>query len=464
MTNSENSGAKRGATKSYSGQSISAGDMLLETVARLLSPRATEGKTPRRILVALSGGADSVALLHTLRRMQEVWDDLEIKGVHCNFNLRGEESRGDEIFCRDLCRDLGIEIETVSFDTDAYRRRERLSVEEACRNLRYDFFRKTMEREGWERTAVAHHADDNAETFLLNLMRGAGLNGLKGMESDNGIIMRPFLNIERVRILEALEEWGADYRTDSSNLSSDYRRNFLRNELLPLLESRFPEARRSICRSISNLRSENNLLLEMAERNLSFRPGERRLARRAVLETGEKVTLLVRFLSPFGGSPEIATEIARSVSTGAWSRCLWRLNNEWRVSLERDFIEILPTIIPPLVVKEERLEMSEELMGHIVSNSDPKVAYFPRPLSSYNLRPPINGERMRGFGGGERKLVSRHIKNKRLSLAEKEALLLLCDKDTDEALWIPGVKRGEGERVSPDCKEVWRFKAESLSV
>ena len=207
------------------------------------------------VLVALSGGADSVALLRVLQAA-----GCDCRAAHCNFHLRGEESMRDEQFVRDLCQKINIPLVVKDFDVKAWQEAHGGSVEMACRELRYRWFEQERERQGCDLIAVAHHADDQIETFFLNLLRGTGLKGLAGMQRQNGFIWRPMLNVTRVQVLEYLDSIGQDYVTDSTNLQNDYRRNRLRNIVLPFIEQEFPDAKARIHKTMQNLSDDFELL------------------------------------------------------------------------------------------------------------------------------------------------------------------------------------------------------------
>ena len=209
-----------------------------------------------RILVALSGGPDSVALLRGLLATGKY----ECYVAHCNLHLRGEESMRDERFVRDLCQRLDVPLSVKDFDVAAWQQEHGGSVEMACRELRYDWFEKERERLRCSRIAVAHHADDQVETFFLNLMRGTGLKGMAGMRRMNGYIWRPMLNVTRVQVLEYLDSIGQGYVTDSTNSQNDYRRNRLRNIVLPFIEQEYPNARARILKAMQNLSNDSGLL------------------------------------------------------------------------------------------------------------------------------------------------------------------------------------------------------------
>lgn len=205
------------------------------------------------VSVGLSGGADSVALLMVLLDL-----GMDVRAYHCNFHLRGDESDRDESFCRDFCSRLGVPLTVRHFDVKARMEATGESVEMACRALRYGWWHD----EKIETLAVAHHADDNAETLLLNLMRGAGIRGLKGMLPRNGHIIRPLLCTGRDEIEAFLTSRGESYILDSTNSSTDFKRNRIRHLLLPEMEKLFPGATAGIKRSLEALRGNFTLYEE----------------------------------------------------------------------------------------------------------------------------------------------------------------------------------------------------------
>lgn len=181
-------------------------------------------------IVALSGGADSVALLLILKEL-----GYNIEAAHCNFHLRGEESTRDEIFARKLCVTNGIPFHVVHFDTLEYSSLHKISIEMAARRLRYSYFERLRKDIGAAAICVAHHRNDSVETLLMNLIRGTGIHGLTGIRPQNGHIIRPLLCIERNDIEHYLHEKGQDFVTDSSNLVPNIVRNKVRLEILPIM-------------------------------------------------------------------------------------------------------------------------------------------------------------------------------------------------------------------------------------
>ena len=191
-----------------------------------------------RVAVALSGGADSVGLLLVLREMAS--NDFHLAGaVHLNHQLRGADADGDEAFCRELCARLAVPLDVERVDVKEAAARVGVSIEHAAHTARHEFFRRAAARLGASVVAVAHTKDDQAETFLLRLLRGAGPRGLGGMHPRSGIVVRPFLETRRGDVRAFLDARGVQFREDASNQDARIPRNRIRHELLPLLDSRF---------------------------------------------------------------------------------------------------------------------------------------------------------------------------------------------------------------------------------
>jgi len=210
------------------------------------------------VVCAVSGGADSMAMLSCLLSLREE-ADITVSAVHFNHKLRGQESDADEQFVREFCRIRDIPLICSSGDAAAYAKEHRLSVEEAARALRYQFF------SGLDGLiATAHTADDNAETVLMNLLRGTGLRGLGGIPPCRGKFVRPMLCVTREDVLQALQHAGITWREDSSNAGDDYRRNRLRHHVIPLLKQENPAFSKTVLEESLLLRQENEYLEQLA--------------------------------------------------------------------------------------------------------------------------------------------------------------------------------------------------------
>lgn len=227
---------------------------------RLLEHVKTRGliEPADRVLVALSGGLDSVALLHLMQAVQPYFK-LSIAAAHCDFKLRGRASTADAAFCKRLCLSLGIKFFATSFETTKFAALKKTSIEETARNLRYEFFGQLAVKHGFTKILTAHHQNDNAETVLFNLFRGASLLGLHGIRERRGKIIRPLLFALRGDLRRYAGEKKFTFRTDRSNDSDLFDRNFIRLKVIPLIETRFKD---KLAPSLLRL-SENAGELEM---------------------------------------------------------------------------------------------------------------------------------------------------------------------------------------------------------
>lgn len=249
-----------------------------------------------KVIVGLSGGADSTALLAVLCEL-----GYKCIALNCNFGLRGAEAERDSCHAELTAKRLGTEFHRKDFDAGKYADANHISVEMACRDLRYEFFEHMRLMVAAEAIAVGHHRDDNVETFFLNLLRGSGIHGLRGMLPKRDNIIRPLLAATRKEIFEYLEERGLEYVVDSSNLENDFKRNKLRNVIMPVFEREFPGVTAKIADSINLLRANevlyNSLLPEMPESLAGASP-----------------TLIHEWLAPYGFNAAQCSKIAAASS------------------------------------------------------------------------------------------------------------------------------------------------------
>lgn len=186
------------------------------------------------LFISLSGGADSVFALYFFYKFQKKFH-CKIEAIHFNHNLRGKESNEDEIFTKSLCEKLGIKLFIKSLDVKSYAKKNKISIEEAARKLRYKNLEKISVKKNIDKIITAHNKNDNTETILLNLFSGSGIKGLSGIPIKREKIIRPFLVLEKDEVIKYLDRNKIEFRTDSSNLSNEFKRNFIRNEILPLI-------------------------------------------------------------------------------------------------------------------------------------------------------------------------------------------------------------------------------------
>ena len=225
-------------------------------------------KSAKTVVCGLSGGADSVALLLAMDELSEEFG-FSAAACHPNHGLRGEESDADERFCEELCKKLEIPLYKREISVSGFSEKHE-SSEETARKVRYDFFGEALDFFGENAVlATAHNANDNAETVLLNLIRGTGLRGLCGIPRERGRIIRPLLNISRAEIEEFLAEKGQDFVIDKTNFSEEYTRNKVRAKILPEILEINPSFLNAICRMTKNLRDDEDFFDKSAEKVLA---------------------------------------------------------------------------------------------------------------------------------------------------------------------------------------------------
>lgn len=410
----------------------------------------------KSLLVAISGGADSVALLMACIRVGRQLR-LRIEAVNCNFHLRDKESDRDSAFTARLCEHHGVKLHSIDYDVDDYlRKHPGLSTEMACRELRYADFFRIMQEEGFDRIAVAHNSDDDIETMLLNMLRGSGIRGLKGMEMDNGKVIRPLIGVSRKEIEEYLDELGCEYIIDSSNLTSEFRRNFIRLEVLPLLESRWPGARKALYKTVGIMKEEASIVDDFYRNQLeSLMPEKNTLL---VYSEGVTTGTVLRFIEPFGGNAEIAEEIMASL-TKDFRKRTWRLSENIEAALERDRLIIVDSNYEPTSPEFiwTRMEMNTNTMAEVKGNRNHYTVYLPEDSSAYNIRPPKIADRMSPLGMRGTRLVSDIISDGKLDNKQKSMIRVLERISDGEIIWVTGLKRSRYDLISDDSTHCYKL-------
>jgi tRNA(Ile)-lysidine synthase len=209
----------------------------------------------KKLLLATSGGMDSMVLVHLFQKLK-----LDFALAHCNFQLRGTESDGDENFVKEYAKSNNINCFITKFDTEKYYKAHKLSTQVAARNLRYNWFNEILEQEKFDYIVTAHHADDVLETFMINLSRGTGLDGLTGIPTQNGNIIRPMLPFSRTEIENYVTENNLQWREDSSNASDKYLRNKIRHHIVPVFKEINDSFLNSFQNTLEYLNQEHSLI------------------------------------------------------------------------------------------------------------------------------------------------------------------------------------------------------------
>ena len=424
-------------------------------------------------LVALSGGADSVALLLCLKELGYC-----VEAVHCNFHLRGEESLRDEQFCEELCQRENIPLHKVHFDTQAYADLHKVSIEMAARELRYRYFFQLKEALGADGVCVGHHKEDSVETILINLVRGTGLNGLMGIRPRNNDVIRPLLCVTRQEIEDYLQKYAVSFVIDSTNLVDDVVRNKIRLNVLPQLSEINPSVTDAILTTANHLSEVDaivqeslksalgkaisfiNPVIQVSSNSLSNEPFQLDLS--VVRALPSPSYFLFHVLKPLGFS---SSQIAEMVShLDGQTGQLW-YSSTHELTHDRGFFMVLPReeaeprefVIPETgrYVYDEHLSL-RLTERTLLPSAD--ASYSKNPLivdlDAASIRFPLTlrrvaeGDRFTPLGMRGTQLVSDFLTNLKRNRFEKRNQLVLLDA-TGTILWVLGLRINDRFKLTP---------------
>ena len=263
-----------------------------------------------KIIAGLSGGADSVVLLHILHKL-----GYNCIAAHCNFHLRGEESDRDEKFAEEFAASLNIPFLKQDFDTLSIAKERGISIEMAARDLRYQWFTELKENQKADVIAVAHHSDDNIETLLINLIRGTGIKGLTGIQPRNEYVARPLLCLSKNEILQYAQEKNLSFVNDSSNNQDEIIRNKIRLQLIPLLETINPSVREAIIQTIDNLNEANKVYESEIEKAIQVVYNNGVISIPLLKTFPSPESILFELLKNYGFGKEVIREIYSAIDS-----------------------------------------------------------------------------------------------------------------------------------------------------
>ena len=315
-----------------------------------------------KILLALSGGVDSMVLARLLIISQRDYkstsqrvgmqsqSQCNLAFAHCNFHLRGEDSNRDERFVTDFARENNIPIYIKHFDTEAYAKENSLSIEMAARELRYNWFKELKEIHNFDKVALAHHGDDQIETFFINMLRGSGIKGLKGMKPQNDFYIRPMLFSNRNQIMTFAKENDIQWVEDYTNQETVYLRNKIRHQIIPLFDEIKDNARQCLNFSIECLSSENELYRKLIDEKLAeiefVKDDYRSVENRHFLNNENGKQLLFEWVRRFGFNYEQAESMFEAMRNEKSGVVFYNDNgqqttdNSLIASVQKDIIEI----------------------------------------------------------------------------------------------------------------------------
>lgn len=398
----------------------------------------------KKLLLAVSGGLDSMVLLHLF---QELKFDIAI--AHCNFQLRGVESFGDQKFIQDYADTNAIPIYVTQFDTEAFAKDYKLSTQVAARELRYNWFYELLEEENFDYLLTAHHADDNLETFLINFTRGTGLEGLTGIPLQNDKIIRPLLFSTRNEIEDYAKSHSIQWREDSSNASDKYVRNKIRHHLIPILKELNPNFMTSFSKTESYLQQSHTMVEDaaiMVYQQVAREEGEQiHFDLNKLLQLPNYQSYLYQWLKEFGFT---AWEDIYDLVNSQSGKQVFA--NDFTLLKDRDSLIVFPVKQSEdrteFYINENQTEIKIPLnlslckVADILIDSN-RTIFVDEDLLVYPLiiRKWKTGDVFMPFGmNGKSKKVSKLFKDEKLSLIEKENTWLLCSND--QIVWVIGIR------------------------
>ena len=411
-----------------------------------------------KMLLAISGGADSVALAQLLKR-----ENYTFSFAHCNFTLRAEESDNDEVFVKNLANELGVKCFVNHFETKKYASEKKISVQMAARELRYNWFEKIRKENGFDYILTAHHRDDEVETFLINLIRGTGIRGMLGIKARRGQIIRPLLFFTKKEIYHFLQENNYDFIEDGSNADEKYMRNKIRLKLIPL----FNDLNLAFSSTLSKEMSYLNEVMEVFDAEIEKKKVELlkkekegfSISIKGLMQLSPLQTYLYEMLNPFGFSE--VNNIAKGLKTQSGKQFH---STTHRIIIDRERLFILPIkeqnyssiqiekseseVFSPIHL---RFNFSEDLTIHNDINFailDYEKLHFPLELRKWE-----KGDFFFPLGMKGKKKLSDFFVDNKTSIHDKEQKWVLCS--AGDIIWVVGMRIDERYKISDKTKKAY---------
>ncbi|MGV8139841.1 MAG: tRNA lysidine(34) synthetase TilS [Mangrovibacterium sp.] len=418
-----------------------------------------------KIVLAVSGGVDSMVMLDLFQQMR-----VDFVVAHCNFQLRGVESDGEETFLRDYCGEERIELFVKHFDTREYAALTGISVEMAARKLRYNWFFELLDQLSFQYVATAHHLDDLVETMLVNLSRGTGIRGLSGIQPRNGKIIRPLLGVNREQILTYATEHHINYKNDSSNDELLYQRNVIRHQIVPLFEEINPAFRKNAVRTACILRETEQIYLQKIDemrQTVEEQQGTNRLFSIDKLRLLQPLnSILFELFYPFGFNAQQIHEMIGAFDAEAGKIFLSATHrivkdrshfivtplgndNSSRFYIEEDQKEL----VWPVSLHFERIPRDAAFRfsrSPLVADLDYDLLQFPLLMKKWE-----SGEYFQPLGMSGFKKISDFFVDEKLSIPEKESVWIVYSGQ--KVVWITGKRIDDRFKITLKTKRVLRI-------
>lgn len=418
-----------------------------------------------KILVAISGGVDSVVLAYLCKKA-----GLDFSLAHCNFLLRGGESDADEDFVKNLAKKLDVPVFIEFFDTEEYAAKNKLSIQLAARKLRYDWFKKLTADLNFAYILTAHHANDSLETFLINLTRGTGLEGLTGIPEKNQNILRPLLGFTRKQITVYAKANAISWREDSSNLSEKYLRNKIRHKLIPVLEDENPQLMENFLKTQAHLQDAMDLLAEytrqLQEEIITKKGGMIFLDIKKISQKDKPGAVLYQLLKDYGFTDWEKVEKLLTAQTG---KVLFSPTH--RIIKNRDELILAGLAseeFPEIEISEENREalfplgklVFEKTKSYGKTGKHEVFVDYDKLKFPLQLRKWKPGDWFYPFGMKGRKKLGKFLKDEKFSLPEKEKTWILLS--AGKIVWIIGVRADERFKVTSGSENILKISLEKV--
>ena len=419
----------------------------------------------KKLLIAISGGLDSIVLHQLLNDL-----NFDISLAHCNFSLRDKESDLDEEFVKNLSQKSYNQIFTIKFDTNKFAQKNKFSTQIAARELRYIWFQELVENHNFDFVLTAHHADDNLETFLINLTRGTGLDGFTGIPKKNGNIIRPLLPFSRNEISEYAKTNKIDWREDASNASTKYIRNKIRHQIVPVLKEINPNLLDTFTKTTENLKESKQIIEDKIED----------ISSKVITSENNILKISINKINQLSNSKAYLFQLLKEYNFTEWNDVYNLLTSQsgkqifsktHRLLKDRDFLLLskidinkieddfkiyanCSEITKPFLLKIEETQQK--------STENKQTIYVDKNLLKHPLivRKWKNGDYFYPTGMQGKKKLSKYFKDEKFSLIEKENTWLLCNTD-NEIIWVINYRLDRRFEISNTSKQIIKISVKN---
>ncbi len=438
----------------------------------------------KKILVAISGGIDSVVLTQLLFNL-----NFDVSLAHCNFQLRGKESDKDATFVKEFATNLTMPFFEKKFETELFAKKNNLSIQMAARNLRYQWFHEIIAKNRFDYVCTAHHADDNLETFLINFSRGTGLEGLTGIPEINKNVIRPLLGFTRKQIESYAHEKNLQWREDYTNAETKYLRNKLRHDIIPHLKELNSNFMDSFTKTTLNLQANRAIVLDkMKEFQQEVITQETHYAKYRIdpiLKVRNPKAYLFELFQSYGFSEwddvvallqaQSGKQVVSKTHRLVKDRNFLLLSDIATNPKKEEAIEILESLnfitsdafnlsIEPLSREEfnnENLIFADSYNNTVPKEIAENTIYVDKNILKFPLsvRKPEKGDYFYPLGMSGKKKLSKYLKDEKISILDKEKINLLCSKN--EIVWVMGKRLDDRFKITENTTEILKFEIKS---